>query len=1224
MNFRILILIVCMMTSALAMLAVTSTEMSVPFRFPAPQLIPAADGDVRPVMKGFPAIVPEGYPLIPSCPANLLLPAGQEPVRLEVVTGDPVLLSAGIRITHFRGNRPTGGLAAAAPPDEVVYGSDDPFPAEHFRCGEVQWLHGYAILPVTLYPFVYYPRSGELYYYPECTVRVTLQPAAGKSVARPRRDGPADRPAVARLVDNPGILDSYMPDPDKTIVNDYQYLIISRQSDTALWNAFQSLATHKSGKGLNVHLADIDTILASQPGVDNAAKLRNFIIDAYTSHGTEYVVLGGDAEVVPWRGCHVSYGGTVDNNIPCDLYFAALDGTWNADGDSLYGEPNDEPDLFAEVAVGRISASSGAEAQRQIDKIIAYETGTPPFQALLLGENLNSNPLTWGGDAKDVVEQEMAGIPTDKLYDRDGTWTKNDLITYFNTHDTPIVNHLGHANDTYVMKMYNSDVALLTNTQPFFVYSQGCIPGNFPPNDRCFAEEITLNTTSGAFAVIMNSRYGWYEPGGTSGSSNIFDWEFMESVFEQFMRQVGPALNDSRHKLAGYTDDGGMRWVYYEQILFGCPETAFHWSCTDASVQLLADYPADGFIEMQQDPVLLQVWAASDCANPLTDPTVTAIFGSTAKFASIELYDDGHAPDQTAGDGIFSAQWTPTQIGPVAIEYNAEAPGLTSATVFVNGKVVPEMHYHLEYPAMDWVDASSGTAVLANTDDGGVTVPIGFPFMFYGETYNSIMISSNGLLRFGGTYTHDGANVAMPDNRTPNALIAPLWTDLNPGSASRISYLTTGTAPDRTFVVEWNNVPHFDQVGAATFEVILEESTHNILVQYLDTDFGNPAYDQGADATAGIEDYNGRKALQYSYNEANLPSGTTLLYSPVDGPYINLADHACRGGDGDGYFTPGETVKLDVTLYNAGTGPAHSTTATLSADNGVIFHADTQDYGLLPVGSTATRTFTGKLPAGAGCGGTITFSLDVSYQDAGGAPRLRSDMFQMKAGKKVEVFALQDDLESGAPGWEMVSYWTLSEADSHSATHAWNDSPGGNYGHMWNIPLYSPWFDLSGMMQPALTFWHHFDITTNVDSGWLQITADGTTWTTLREYTGRRSGWTMEEIDLTGYAGEPAVRLRFQLNTSRNDPTADGWCIDDISVSEITYDCTLAPYGDVDESGLVDAADLAVILNVTVGNLVEGAAPCTAPGLGDFDGSQQLDAADCVVLANRLAANLEP
>ena len=41
-----------------------------------------------------------------------------------------------------------------------------------------------------------------------------------------------------------------------------------------------------------------------------------------------------------------------------------------------------------------------------------------------------------------------------------------------------------------------------------------------------------------------------------------------------------------------------------------------------------------------------------------------------------------------------------------------------------------------------------------------------------------------------------------------------------------------------------------DAVGAATFEIVLEESTNNINVYYQDTDFGTSSYNAGADATA--------------------------------------------------------------------------------------------------------------------------------------------------------------------------------------------------------------------------------------------------------------------------------------------------------------------------------------------------------------------------------------
>ena len=57
------------------------------------------------------------------------------------------------------------------------------------------------------------------------------------------------------------------------------------------------------------------------------------------------------------------------------------------------------------------------------------------------------------------------------------------------------------------MKFYNADADGLTNTKFPFMYSQGCLPGNFEGD--CVAEHLTTSTRHGNYAVIFNSRYGW-------------------------------------------------------------------------------------------------------------------------------------------------------------------------------------------------------------------------------------------------------------------------------------------------------------------------------------------------------------------------------------------------------------------------------------------------------------------------------------------------------------------------------------------------------------------------------------------------------------------------------------------------------------------------------------------------------------------------------------------
>jgi len=87
--------------------------------------------------------------------------------------------------------------------------------------------------------------------------------------------------------------------------------------------------------------------------------MRNYIISEYQAHGIEYVLLGGDDELVPHRGfyCIVYSSSTYeDSDIPADLYYSALDGSWNDDGDGYWGEIG-EDDLLPDISVARFPAA---------------------------------------------------------------------------------------------------------------------------------------------------------------------------------------------------------------------------------------------------------------------------------------------------------------------------------------------------------------------------------------------------------------------------------------------------------------------------------------------------------------------------------------------------------------------------------------------------------------------------------------------------------------------------------------------------------------------------------------------------------------------------------------------------------------------------------------------------------------------------------------------------
>ncbi|MBA3043770.1 hypothetical protein FP804_01380, partial [archaeon] len=320
--------------------------------------------------------------------------------------------------------------------------------------------------------------------------------------------------------------------------------------------------------------------------------IRNFIIDAYLNWGIEYVLLGGDDEIIPHRGFYVDEGLYWDEDIPSDLYYACLDGSFNHDNDNYWGEINDglnycENDLFGEVYVGRAPVDSTDELSNFVFKTLSYEKsdGDYLYNVRMVGENLD-----WGvsgGDYKDEIKDGSSnhgyttvGIPHDynvsTLYDRNGVWQKSEIISIINN-GVHIVNHMAHTGVNFIMKITNNDLKNLENSKYFFGYSQGCYAGSFDNRmsdgnygDDCIVEDF-VTTHAGAFAFIANSRYGWGSYYDTNGASQHFDREFFDALFGENIREIGKANQDSKEDSIGFISDPIIRWCYYEINLFGDP-----------------------------------------------------------------------------------------------------------------------------------------------------------------------------------------------------------------------------------------------------------------------------------------------------------------------------------------------------------------------------------------------------------------------------------------------------------------------------------------------------------------------------------------------------------------------------------------------------------------------------------------------------------------------------
>lgn len=308
-------------------------------------------------------------------------------------------------------------------------------------------------------------------------------------------------------------------------------------------------------------------------------------------------------------------------------------------------------------------------------------------------------------------------------------------------------------------------------------------------------------------------------------------------------------------------------------------------------------------------------------------------------------------------------------------------------------------------PAFDWVDITAlGTPVpFTSGDDNNVqNIPIGFNFPFYGGTFSTVNVCTNGWISFTNTTT-SLSNVALPASGAPENLLAVFWDDLLPGtSPARVFRYNDGTR----FIVSWVGVPRYTSGGPYTFQVILYPSGR-IVYQYLDM--------QGTrlnEATVGMQNAAKDDGLTVVFNDAYVHNGLAVQLSvlpeymtvnPTTGTVpaggsavlnVNFDTNGMFGGTYDGAIRiasndPDETVKLVPTHLTA-VGTPHVAAQPASLDFGSVYVGLTADRNVVlrNVGSDVL-TITGlsfdsgdwslvggpALPATLGQNGTLPLTL---------------------------------------------------------------------------------------------------------------------------------------------------------------------------------------------------------------------------------------------------------
>jgi len=471
-------------------------------------------------------------------------------------------------------------------PDPVAYASSAPYPERAAALLANGMLAGRPVASVAVFPVRYAPAEGRLTLCESVRVTLTLAPDTDREPRRPLKDGAAVE-RLRRMVVNPA---DVSPAPAMRAggrSGDAEYLIITSSS---LASTFQPLADWKTQKGIPAQVLTTTWVYANYGGVDNQERIRNCIIDHYENHGTQWVLLGGDTNVVPARIAYAMTSGQGtpgEDDLRCDLYYSDLDGTWNADGDGTWGEVwHDNVDMYADVFVGRAPVDNTTEATRFVSKTLTYQGASGAAapatdyqtRALFLAEVLWTSPYTDGGICKDMIDDESVPErfdPISKLYQTNGLLTKSRTISELNA-GRNIVNHVGHANWNVMSigssSLYSSDFDNLTNVSRYGIfYSIGCWAAAI---DYDAIAEHWVHAARGGVAFVGNSRYGWGSPGNPGGgTSDEFDREFFRQLFNEGVDRIGMTHAAHKDALVGLARTNDYyRYCLYELNLLGDPE----------------------------------------------------------------------------------------------------------------------------------------------------------------------------------------------------------------------------------------------------------------------------------------------------------------------------------------------------------------------------------------------------------------------------------------------------------------------------------------------------------------------------------------------------------------------------------------------------------------------------------------------------------------------------
>ena len=249
---------------------------------------------------------------------------------------------------------------------------------------------------------------------------------------------------------------------------------------------------------------------------------------------------------------------------------------------------------------------------------------------------------------------------------------------------------------------------------------------------------------------------------------------------------------------------------------------------------------------------------------------------------------------------------------------------------------------------------NGGTPILEFTYNSNELVDLGFDFGFYGDTYNQITVSSNGLIYFGDVpyYENGCCSGSLLPAVTPAPTIHLFHTEFFDSSynGGGIYINTYGTAPNREFVVSYYNVPEYYSYSSCNAQVILRENDGSIELYHggFNSPYGYNGITVGLNAGDGIHaDFDG------AFNAAYMTAPTTFIWT-LEAPSSSAAHPWPTSWNQSESGTYAHTFDLPEALSGSGSGWSLITTNTHESGQAADFTVAASMSGLTPQSPSLT------------------------------------------------------------------------------------------------------------------------------------------------------------------------------------------------------------------------------------------------------------------------------